>query len=130
MSDKPRTRLFVAGQTVFRRVRMDKGWRGPYGQTPCPAKWACIECGRIVTGTNDAPTGLKHPWPWPAGTVRWIDVCARNGHAPCAHCGKVLPRLNDGCPRAHPWQRCPGKTEAARMIPQHAAPGHVARSNP
>lgn len=122
---KPRVKLFAAGQTFFRLVREDKGWRGPYGQTRCPAKWACTVCGRLVDGSNEAPMNLKHFW---LGT--WVDVCARNGHAPCAYCGKQLPRLNDGCPRAHPWRNCPAKTEANRMLAQHAHPGHIERSKP
>lgn len=124
---KERTRLFIAGKATFRRVQPDKGWRGPYGQTHCLAKWACIECGRTITGDDQRPFVAQNTW---NGITDLIDVCARNGHAPCAHCGKVLPRLNDGCPRAHPWRRCPGKTEAFRMIPQHTAAGHLARTKP
>lgn len=126
---KPRVRLYAAGQTFFRLVSEVKGWRGPYGQTWCGAKWACIVCGRLVGGDNQKPSPRFRPafGDWPA---EWIDVCARNGHAPCAYCGKQLPRLNDACPRAHPWRRCPGKTEAARMVGQHAHPAEHVRSNP
>ncbi len=121
---KPRVRLYVAGQAFYRLVSPEKGWRGPYGQTWCGAKWACVACWKIIPGSNIKPyvgTGF---------TGEWSEPCARNGHAPCAHCGKQLPRLNDGCPRAHQWNRCPAKTDAARMIAQHAQPGHVERVRP
>ncbi len=126
---KPRVRLYAAGQTFFRQVSKDHGWGGPYGQYRRPAKWECIYCGRRIDGDNDRPwPAYQQPFGnWPG---RWVDICARNGHAPCAYCGKQLPRLNDACPRAHPWRRCPGKTEAARMVGQHAHPAEHVRSNP
>ena len=129
---KQRVRLYAAGQTMYRLVRPDKGYGGPYGQTRQPAKWACIHCAAIVDGTDDAPGvridhGIGIPEPH---RYSWANPCARNGHAPCAHCGKILPRTDDGCPRAHNWRNCPGKTEAHRMIPQHAAARHQDRCRP
>ena len=52
---KPRVRLYAAGQTMFRQVRKDKGYRGAYGMTRSPAKWACITCGRLIDGDDKAP---------------------------------------------------------------------------
>jgi hypothetical protein len=122
MNNKPRVRLHHVGQATFRLVTRDRGYGGPYGQYRQPAKWACIECHAIVRGTDERPEVFN----------RWNgepdQLCARNGHAPCRECGQMLPRLNDGCPREHRWQVCPGKTEADRMIPQHAHKGHLARS--
>ena len=111
---KPRTRLYIVGQATYRRVKRDMGWGGPYGQDRRPARWACIDCGREVWGTDDKPMYVDN-------------VCSRNGHAPCHACGRKLPRLNDGCPREHNWRICPGKTEADRMNPQHADKGHTKR---
>ncbi len=122
---KQRVRLYAAGQAMYRLVTPDRGYGGAYGQTRRPAKWACIECGKTVYGTDEAPWVVLNRW-----SGAWGHVCARNGHAPCAHCGKALPRLDDGCPRAHPWVQCPAKTEASRMIPQHSAAGHVERVKP
>lgn len=122
--NKPRVRLFHAGQATFRLVTRDRGWGGPYGQDRRPAKWACIECGATVDGEDN------HPW---LGLNRYTDRydnrCADNGHAPCRECGQMLPRLNDGCPREHRWTECPGKTEADRMNPQHAHAGHLERAS-
>ena len=122
---KPRVRLVIAGKATYRRVRRDRGWGGPYGQQRQPARWECIDCGAPVDGSD------AEPWPsyttFPDGTGEWNNRCARNGHAPCWACGQKLPRLNDGCPREHPWHRCPGKTEADRLRPQHAHTGHQPR---
>ena len=120
---KPRTRLWIAGQATYRLVARDRGWGGAWGQDRRPAKWACIDCGRRLTGTDDQPSVRRKQW-----SGEWDEVCARNGHAPCRVCGKVLPRLNDGCPREHNWRLCPGKNEPDRMAPQHAAVGHRDRS--
>lgn len=122
---KQRVRLYAAGQAMYRLVALDKGYTGPYSQNRCPAKWACIDCGRIIDGTDDAPDTRFNKW-----SGKHDNQCARNGHAPCAHCGKKLPRLNDGCPRAHNWRNCPGKTEAHRMEPQHPRPEHQPRTRP
>ena len=124
---KPRVRLYAAGQTMFRQVRKDKGYRGAYGMTRSPAKWACITCGRLIDGDDKAPWVARNTW---LGEAWWVDVCARNGHAPCAYCGKQLPRLNDGCPRAHPWKKCPGKTEDDRKVGQHSHPAQHERHRP
>lgn len=118
---KPRTRLYHAGQATYRRTRPDRGWGGPYGQNRQPAKWACIDCGRTIRGEDSGPW-IDTDW---AGKP--IDKCQRNGHAPCRLCGKQLPRLNCGCPREHRVDLCPGKTEADRMMPQHADNHHHAR---
>ena len=104
---KHRTRLFYAGLATFRRVKLARGWGGPYGMVYRGAWWACIECGRKIVGEDDQPD-------------KWLlsqSACARNGHAPCWACGRVLPRLNDGRVREHRWNRCPGKTEADRIVP-------------
>lgn len=130
-SNKPRVRLYVVGQATYRLLTPVKGWRGPYGQSWTGAKWICIDCGRKVVGDNDKPfVRLTAYTDYEGRRVESGDPCARNGHAPCAWCGKKLPRTNDGCPRAHSWRICPGKTEGHRMIPQHAAAGHVGRNNP
>lgn len=94
----------------------------------------CPQCdGSMIWGDDEKP------WQWlltdtigfgDHTETRWLTKCARNGHAPCAHCGQPLPRTNDGCPRAHNWRSCPAKTEAHRMQPQHAAPGHQDRRAP
>ena len=106
---KPRTRLHYAGKATYRLVTPDKGWGGHYGQTRKPAKWACIDCGRTISGDNSGPR-VDTDW---AGEPR--DKCQRNGHAPCQRCGAMRPRLDDGCPREHNWRLRPGKTEADRM---------------
>lgn len=121
-SNKPRVRLYHVGQATFRLISRDRGWGGPYGQDRRYAKWACIACGAMVDGTDDTPV-IYNRW-----NGEPEQLCARNGHAPCRACGKQLPRLNDGCPREHPWRRCPGKTEADRVNPQHAHAGHLGRS--
>jgi hypothetical protein len=123
-TNKPRVRLFHWGKATFRLVTRDRGWGGPYGQERRPAKWACIDCGAQLDGTDEAPY-LRQGWSLAGpGTGEPDFACARNGHAPCWACGKQLPRLNDGCPREHRWNRCPAKTEGNRMNPQHAAQGH------
>ena len=116
---KKRTRLFYAGKATYRHVTPDRGWGGYYGQTRRPAKWACIDCGRVIDGDDDKP---------------WIDFAGAygahpctNGHSPCKACGKQIPRLNCGCPREHQWNLCPGKTKADRQQPQHAHVGHLHR---
>ena len=130
---KERVRLYAAGQTMYRLVTPDRGWGGRYGQDRRPAKWACIHCGSMIWGDDEKP------WQWlltdtigfgDHTETRWLTKCARNGHAPCAHCGQPLPRTNDGCPRAHNWRTCPAKTEAHRMIQQHSAAGHQDRCRP
>lgn len=121
---KPRVRLFAVGETMFRLARPDKGWGGPWGQTRRPAKWACIYCGALVDGDDEKPWVHRR---WANNEGPWDNACARNGHAPCAYCGQSLPRLDDGCPRAHRWNRCPAKSEANRMVSQHAVPGHAER---
>ena len=128
MTMKVRVRLVIAGKATYRRVRPDRGWGGPYGQDRRPARWACIDCGRIVDGTDDRP--MPHRTTWWDGQGQWDDPCARNGHAPCWACGKPLPRLNDGCPREHVWTRCPAKTEAVAMRAQHAHAEHQPRRLP
>lgn len=115
--NKPRARIQYIGEVPYRLVSKGRGWSSAYGQTWSPAKWACTICGSVVTGDHEAPDK------WAAESR-----CVRNGHAPCAHCGKPLARLNDGCPREHNWRSCPGKTEADRMQPQHAHKGHLARA--
>lgn len=120
-SSKPRVRLWHVGQATFRLVSRERGWSGAYGQDWRYAKWACIDCRAVVTGSDDAPH-IVNKW-----NGEPDQNCARNGHAPCRECGQQLPRLNDGCPREHPWRTCPGKTEADRMIPQHAHKGHLER---
>ena len=119
MSDqpKPRIRLVIVNGVTYRKVRNDKGWRGPYGQTPCPARWMCIDCGRTVSGSDHTPEPYRD------------DICT-NGHAPCRLCGKVLPRLMDGCPREHNWRHSPGKSKSDRMQPQHADVHHRTRRTP
>ncbi|GAA2178252.1 hypothetical protein GCM10009785_00130 [Brooklawnia cerclae] len=119
-----RARAVVRGKTVYRMVSPDRGWGGPYGQDRKWAWWACVWCGKKVPGTNNAPFVRRHPF-----TGEWEEVCARNGHAPCARCGAWLPRLNDGCPREHNWTACPGKTEADRVVPQHSASKHRERTS-
>ena len=128
MTRKVRVRLVIAGTATYRRVRPDRGWGGPYGQDRRPARWACIDCGRIVDGTDDRP--MPHRTTWWDGQGQWDDPCARNGHAPCWACGKPLPRLNDGCPREHVWTRCPAKTEADAVRAQHAHAEHQPRRLP
>ncbi len=127
---KQRIRLYAAGQTMYRLIRPDKGWGGPYGQDRRPAKWACIHCHTIVDGDNNKPWVTETFGTSVNVEIRWRTKCARNGHAPCAHCGKPLPRTNDGCPRAHNWRSCPAKQEGHRMTPQHAAAGHQDRCRP
>jgi len=122
---KPRVRLYVVGQATFRLVSRVRGWCGPYGQDWVGAKWACITCGKLVKGDNERPNvSVKSRGSY------GVDPCANNGHAPCAYCGKQLPRTNDGCPRAHAWRDCPGKTEADRMVGQHAHAAHHERVKP
>ena len=126
---KPRTRLYAVGQTTYRLIAWDRGWGGPYGQDRRHAKWACVHCGAKVYGDDDWPVGAFTRRGF-GQAAHWepITPCARNGHAPCRACGQMLPRLNDGCPREHRWQICPGKTEADRVQPQHARAGHLARA--
>lgn len=123
-ASKTKTRLYHSGEATYRRVARDRGWGGPWGQTRMPARWACIDCGRVIYGSDDRP---NQPTQWDGSPD---DICQRNGHAPCWACGKQLPRLNCGCPREHNWQHCPGKTEANRMVAQHAASHHRPRQEP
>lgn len=117
---KERVRLYAAGQTMYRLVTPDRGWGGCYGQDRRPAKWACIHCHTVVDGDDNKPWYLTDTiGSGDQAETRWRTKCARNGHAPCAHCGTQLPRTNDGCPRAHNWRSCPAKTEDHRMLPQH-----------
>lgn len=119
--NKPRVRLYVVGKATYRLISRTKGYRGPYGQDWCGAKWACIDCGRIVEGDDSHPyIRLETFTDYEGRRLARGDACAVNGHAPCAYCGKKLPRTNDGCPRAHPRRYCPGKTEADRMVGQHS----------
>lgn len=57
---KPRVRLYVAGQAFYRLVSPEKGWRGPYGQTWCGAKWACVACRKIISGSSNTCRKAAH----------------------------------------------------------------------
>lgn len=119
MPHTPRLRAVVVGQATFTRVRLDRGYMGAYGQTRYPAKWQCVACGRTVDGTDERPYITRDMWGGVPG--RFHQACADNGHAPCRLCGKLLPRLNCGCPREHNANVCPAKTNADRVFPTHAS---------
>lgn len=103
------------GRATFTQVSEYRPWGYGASWDVSPARWACVDCGAKVDGTDE------RPWIGTRGLRNAPDQsCARNGHAPCRACGKLLPRLNDGCPREHRWDLCPEKTEADRLQPQHA----------
>ncbi len=115
----PRKRAVVVGQATFIRIKEDRGYGGPWGQSRQPAKWQCVACGRIVDGTDERPYLSRSRWGGRPG--RFNNACADNGHAPCRLCKKPLARLNCGCPREHNANVCPGKTAADRVYPTHAS---------
>jgi hypothetical protein len=89
----------------FVRVRVDKGWGGPWGCDRTPAKWVCVWCGYQARGTDDEPD------------LRFRRHALHQLHAHCDRCGVWVPALADGSPREHPANICPGKTEADRVVP-------------
>lgn len=88
-----RYRCFIA-------VRRERGWGGFHGQTWVGAIWQCEDCGYELRE-------------WAPGS--WAQKRAadhhEHGHAPCAYCGKSLPRRKDGSARQHRADLCGGKSE-------------------
>lgn len=83
----------------FRVVRLAH-YGGHYGASYTAVRWECVECGTRFHGDQPHRHMEKH---------------ADQGHAPCERCGRVLLRRQDGTPRQHAHNRCPGKNPGHRI---------------
>ena len=67
--------------------------------------WVCLTCKEEVCSAS----GLFDPSPH-------LSLHHERGHSACEFCGKVLTNCNDGSPRQHPFNKCPGKDESYRVL--------------
>lgn len=83
--------------------RPDRGYGGAYGQDRRWAVWECELCGRRLNG-DMSHWGRKQ-----------AEAHQKQGHSPCAFCGKQLLNRKDGTPRQHSHSACPGKNKGFKI---------------
>lgn len=93
-------------------TREDQGWHGPYGQYRRPTVWECEECGMKLSDFTDTFRGRVRVDHWAMRRMADHHEC---GHAPCEYCGKMLLRRQDGTPRQHAHDKCPGKSAGHKI---------------